>query len=227
MKRSEINEIIQQAIALSNEKGFLLPPFAYWTPEELREKGEEYDEIFDNKLGWDITDFGSGNFYDCGLTMLTIRNGNYADARYAKPYAEKILVAYEGQVTPYHYHAKKMEDIINRGGGNLIVKLYNSLSPTEFADTDVTVNKDGRNYKVKAGEEITVRPGESITLHTGVFHTFWAEKGKGAVLLGEVSKVNDDYTDNYFYRPTGRFPKIDEDVPAKYLLICEYDELKR
>ncbi len=227
MKRSEINKIIDDAIALAEEKGFLLPPFAYWSSEEVVAKNSEYDEIFDNKLGWDITDFGSGDFAKCGLTMLTIRNGNYADERYAKPYAEKILVSYEGQVTPYHYHAKKMEDIINRGGGNLIVKLYNALSPTEFADTDVLVNKDGRKYTVKAGEEIKILPGESITLHTGVFHTFWAEVGKGTVLLGEVSKVNDDYTDNFFYAPTGRFPEIEEDVPAKYTMLCEYDKLNR
>ena len=120
-----------------------------------------------------------------------------------------------------------MEDIINRGGGNLIVKLYNSVSPHEFADSDVTVNMDGRSFVVKAGTEIKVRPGESITLHPGVFHSFWGETDAEAVLLGEVSKVNDDYTDNFFYAPAGRFPEIEEDEPAKFMLLSEYSELNR
>lgn len=227
MKRSEINAIINNAIKLAKEKGFLLPPFAYWTPEEIMSKGAEYDEFFDNKLGWDITDFGKGDFRKYGLTMVTIRNGNYYNEKYIKPYAEKILIAQEGQITPYHYHAKKMEDIINRGGGNLIVKMYNSVSPKEFADTDVMVTKDGRSYFVKAGEEVCVAPGESITLHPGVFHCFWGEVGKGPVLLGEVSMVNDDYSDNYFYDEIGRFPTIEEDEKAEYLLSDEYDKWRK
>ena len=169
---------------MSKQYGYLLPPFAYWTPKEILEKNSEYDEFFDNKLGWDVTDFGSGDFFKCGLTLITIRNGNSSNDKYKKPYAEKLMVSYEGQVTPYHYHPSKMEDIINRGGGNLIVKMYNSTVDNKFDNTDVLVNKDGRSYYVKAGSEICVAPGESITLHQGVFHTFWAEVGKGAVLIG-------------------------------------------
>ena len=41
MKRSEINAIIREADAFINGKGFCLPPFAYWTPEEWASKGEE------------------------------------------------------------------------------------------------------------------------------------------------------------------------------------------
>ena len=41
MKRSEINAIIRSADAFIREKGFNLPPFAYWTPEEWSIKGEE------------------------------------------------------------------------------------------------------------------------------------------------------------------------------------------
>ncbi len=227
MKRSEINAIIDSSIEFAKSMNFLLPEFAYWTPEDFRSKGSEYDEIFHNMLGWDITDFGSGRFEDVGLVMLTLRNGNYSDERYVKPYAEKMLIVLEGQVTPYHYHSLKMEDIINRGGGNLIVKLYNSKSPKETLDTDVSVNMDGRTYTVPAGEEVRVRPGQSITLHTGVFHSFWAEKGCGKVLLGEVSRVNDDYTDNNFLSEVGRFPEIEEDVPAKYMLYSEYSALGR
>ena len=222
MNRSEINKIIDGAIAFTAKMNFLLPPFAYWTPDELRSKGNEYREIFDNKLGWDITDFGSDDFFRTGLTLITIRNGNNGNPQYHKPYAEKILIVEEGQVTPYHYHALKMEDIINRGGGTLIVNAYNSVNERKTADTDVLINMDGRSFMVKAGAEIKVRPGESITLFPKVFHTFRAEKGLGRILLGEVSKVNDDYTDNYFLEKAGRFPEITEDEPARHLLCSEY-----
>lgn len=38
--------------------------------------GHEYDEIRDNKPGWDITDFGLGRLEDVGFSLFTIRNGN-------------------------------------------------------------------------------------------------------------------------------------------------------
>ena len=220
MKRSEINKIMSDAVAFIEEMKFKLPPFAFWSPEEWDEKGHEFDEIRDNMLGWDITDFGSGDFAKIGLLMFTIRNGNFNDSKYIKPYAEKLLIVEEGQVTPYHFHWSKMEDIINRGGGNLIVKVYNSTEDGEFDVTDVDIYMDGRHFTVKAGEEIVIKPGESISIQTGMYHSFWAEGGK--TLLGEVSKVNDDRVDNRFYKPTGRFPEIDEDEKALYLLGNEY-----
>ena len=223
MKRSEINRIMRDAADFARAKGFLLPPFAFWSPEDWADKGEEYNELRENQLGWDITDFGSGDYTKVGLLMFTIRNGNFQRPD-DKPYAEKLLIVEEGQVTPYHFHYKKMEDIINRGGGNLIVKLYNSTPDEKFADTPVTVRMDGRRYQVPAGSEITVHPGESITLTSGMYHTFWGESGKGKILVGEVSKVNDDRVDNRFYEPVGRFPEIEEDEPPLYLLGMDYPE---
>ena len=222
MKRSELNQILRDAVAFIGEMKFLLPPFAYWTPEEWENKGHEYDEIRDNMLGWDITDFGHGDYRNLGLLMFTIRNGNFDNAKYVKPYAEKLLIVEEGQVTPYHFHWSKMEDIINRGGGDLLVKVYNSDKDGEFADTDVDIYMDGRHFTVPAGEVVRVRPGESISLQTGMYHKFWAEGGK--TLLGEVSKVNDDRVDNRFHEKMGRFPEIEEDEPALYLLCNEYPE---
>ena len=227
MKRSEINHIIREALDFTKEMNFLLPPFAYWGPKEWTEKGAEYDELRQNMLGWDITDFGSGDFEKMGLLMFTIRNGNFTNPKYVKPYAEKLLIVNEGQVTPYHFHYKKMEDIINRGGGNLIVKLYNSTIDEKFADTPVTISLDGRNYEVPAGTEIYVKPGESITFPCGLYHKFWGEVGRGKVLVGEVSKVNDDRVDNRFYETTGRFPSIEEDEESRYLLSMDYPEFKQ
>ena len=93
MKRSELNQIMRDAVDFIEDMKFRLPPFAFWSPEEWAEKGHEYDEIRDNMLGWDITDFGSGDFRKVGLLMFTLRNGNFNDPKYVKPYAEKLLKA--------------------------------------------------------------------------------------------------------------------------------------
>lgn len=226
MKRSEINKIMKETVAFFDQMNVKLPPFAFWGPEDWETKGQEYNEIRDNMLGWDITDFGYGDFHKIGLLMFTLRNGNFHDERYVKPYAEKLLIAEEEQVTPYHFHWSKMEDIINRGGGNLLVKVYNSTKEETFDTTPVTIMSDGRTYQVEAGSMIRLTPGESISIQSGMYHSFWGEKGTGKVLLGEVSKVNDDRVDNRFYEKTGRFPAIEEDEKPLYLLGNEYPPAK-
>ncbi|MDY4976234.1 MAG: D-lyxose/D-mannose family sugar isomerase [Clostridia bacterium] len=226
MKRSELNRIMRDAVAFIDSMNVKLPPFAFWSPEEWAEKGSEYDEIRDNMLGWDVTDFGSGDFQKIGLLMFTLRNGNFHDKRYVKPYAEKLLIVEEEQITPYHFHWSKMEDIINRGGGNLMVKVYNSTKDEDFDTTPVTIMSDGRTYQVEAGSVLRLTPGESISIQSGMYHSFWGEKGTGKILLGEVSKVNDDRIDNRFYETTGRFPAIEEDEKPLYLLGNEYPAAK-
>lgn len=222
MKRSEINAIMRETLDFCKKMNFLLPPFVYWTPEDWKTKGSECAEIVDNQLGWDITDFGSGDFYKVGLMMITLRNGNFDNAKYAKPYAEKLLIVREGQVTPMHYHYKKYEDIINRGGGNLIVKLYNRSPEDGLDDTPVQVSVDGVLRTVQPGEEICIQPGESVCMFNGLYHTFWGEPGTGTILVGEVSKVNNDHVDNRFYENVGRFPEIEEDEAPLHLLYTEY-----
>lgn len=224
MKRSEINENIAHAAEFWEEHGFLLPPFAFFTPGKWTEIIDDpgYTEIRENALGWDITDFGLGNFEKDGLLLFTIRNGNYYKPQYVKPYAEKIMLVREEQTTPFHFHTNKMEDIINRGGGNLLVQVYNSAPDGELADTPVTVFSDGRKYTVDAGSIVRLTPGESMTMTRGLYHAFWGEAGKGEIMVGEVSAVNDDRTDNRFLKPTGRFPDIDEDVAPLWLLGQDY-----
>ena len=226
MKRSEINAIIANAKEFCASMNFALPPFVYWTPEDWSRKGAECAEIVENQLGWDITDFGSNDFYKVGLMLITLRNGRLGDPDCQKTYAEKIMIVRENQVTPMHYHYQKCEDIINRGGGNLVVKVYNRSEADGLDDYDVTVSLDGVKVTVPAGSLITVHPGESITMHPGLYHSFWGEEGKGTVLVGEVSRVNDDNTDNRFYETVGRFPAIEEDEPAIHLLGNEYPVLK-
>jgi D-lyxose ketol-isomerase len=224
MKRSIINSHIREAKEFIARMQFALPPFAYWSPEEWKTKGPEYDEIRDNQLGWDLTDFGSGDYDRIGLFLFTIRNGNIKNPK-DKTYAEKLLIVKPGQVTPYHYHASKMEDIINRGGGGTLkVQLYRSLNPrTLDTQSDVPVSVDGRNYTVKAGTVVGLGTGESITLRQWVFHQFWADDA--ALLLGEVSMVNDDRKDNFFLEERGRFPSIEEDEKPLHLLVGDYGKL--
>ena len=226
MKRSEINQVIREMEQLIKEHGFEIPPFCKWTPEEWQEKGAEYQEIRDNMLGWDITDYGLGDFAKVGFALITLRNGNLKNEKYTKTYAEKLLMIKEGQHSPMHFHWNKMEDIINRGGGTVLIKVYNSTKDEDLADTDVTVNCDGREFVVKAGTQIELKPGESITINPYMYHDFDVKPGTGDVLLGEVSMCNDDNTDNRFYEQVGRFPKIEEDE-APYRLLCnEYPEVK-
>ena len=155
--------------------------------------------------------------------MITLRNGNFNDKKYVKPYAEKLLIVQEEQITPYHFHWSKMEDIINRGGGNLMVQVYNSTEDEQFdMENPVTLHIDGYEYQTEPGSIIRIKPGESISISSGMYHKFWGEKGTGMILLGEVSKVNDDRVDNRFYEKTGRFPEIDEDEAPLHLLGNEY-----
>lgn len=226
MKRSEINTIIKNAEAFIQSFQFALPPFAQWTPQDWQTKGHEADEIRDNMLGWDITDYGLGDFEKVGLVLVTIRNGNQNNPKYTKPYAEKLLISQEEQVCTMHFHWSKMEDIINRGGGVMVMKLYNATEDEQLADTDVTVSCDGVEMTVPAGTELEFLPGQSVTLPRRMYHAFWAKKGHGPVLIGEVSQCNDDNTDNRFHQPMGRFPAIEEDV-APYRLLCnEYPTAK-
>ena len=227
MKRSKINLEIKHMEELIQKHGFEIPPFCKWTPEEWKDKGPEYDEIRDNMLGWDITDYGLGKFDEVGFSLITIRNGNVKMDKYTKTYAEKLLAVKEGQMAPMHFHWNKMEDIINRGGGNVLIRVYNSLPDEEIDyESDVTVHTDGRTYTVPAGTQIKLTPGESIHVQQFLYHDFAVEEGSGPVLLGEVSQCNDDNTDNRFNPPVGRFPTIEEDE-APYRLLCnEYPVAK-
>lgn len=205
MQRSEINRLILSSIEFFDKMNFKLPPWAFRKPEDWKGQYIACREIVDNMLGWDLTDFGSGNFHQCGLILFTIRNGNYK--KDLKPYAEKVMIVEELQETPMHFHWSKMEDIINRGGGNLVIELFNSDKKEQFSDRPVNVRTDGVMRTVEPGGSIVLTPGESICLEQGLYHRFYGEKGKGKVLVGEVSAVNDDTADNHFYKPVGRFLK--------------------
>ena len=224
MKCSEVNALLRKSIEFCRRMNFHLPPFAFWTPEDWAQKRDEVRGIVETGLGWDIFDGGLGRFDEIGLVLFTIRNGlpQNLESGKGKVYAEKVLISQVGQITPLHFHWKKIEDIINRGGGKLAIQLYNATPDEQLADTDVTVYTDGLPRTVPAGGTILLEPGESITLEPYCYHKFWAVEQP--VLIGEVSSVNDDQTDNRFYEPIHRFADIEEDEPADVLLVNEYEK---
>lgn len=226
MKRSELNGLIESAIKFIGDMHFNLPEFAYWKKEDWESKGEEYDELFTNMLGWDVTDFGCNNFAEIGLLIFMLRNGSFDHPdKYPKPYCEKLLIVEDGQCLPMHFHFRKMEDIINRGGGVALIKLYNSDENEGLADTPVTVSLDGKKVVLEPGSVVRLNPGQSITLTPGLYHDIVAEKGSGKLLLGEVSTVSDDTVDNRFYNVSGRIPEIEEDCEPVYYIFKDYKEI--
>jgi len=221
MKRSQINDFIAGAEEFARAHHFHLPQFAHWNLDDWRNQAADLAPFVARRLGWDITDFGLGDFVTCGLILFTIRNGDPARRAQTQAYAEKLLVVDVDQITPLHFHWSKMEDIINRGGGSLVVQLYNCTADGGLDDTAVEVMLDGVTRRVKAGGSVVLYPGDSITLTPGLYHAFWGEGRR--VLVGEVSSVNDDAADNRFHDPVGRFPAIEEDTLPARLLVNDYE----
>lgn len=221
MKRSEINRILRDGDAFLRRFGFVLPPFAYWEPARLR--SDDCALIRARGLGWDITDYGLGRFDEMGLFLFTVRNGTAADLTQGRGmlYAEKLMISRRDQLSPMHRHNIKAEDIINRGGGDLVIELFAS-DPSGGIDRHarVSVLSDGLPVTLDAGGHLRLKPGQSVTLMPGDWHAFWAE-GEDC-LIGEVSTVNDDHTDNVFEMQIGRFSDVTEDEPPLYLLVSDY-----
>ena len=225
MKRSTINDILAAADDFIRSFGYVLPPFAYLSSSEMKARASDLSGVIDARLGWDITDYGKGDFDNLGLFLFTVRNGDAADLARGRGmlYAEKIMISRRDQLAPMHRHNLKAEDIINRGGGTLALKLYMS-APDGAIDRDAPVNvpTDGIRRTLEPGGILRLAPGESVTLLPGVWHAFWAEDRD--VLIGEVSTVNDDETDNVFAEPISRFADVEEDVEPSRLLVSDYEK---
>ncbi len=226
MKRSTVNEILRDSAAFIASHGYILPPFAHLSPKKLKKQVKDGGKMIrDHMLGWDITDYGLGKFDEMGLFLFTVRNGNQANVRagLGMLYAEKIMISGENQISPMHRHNLKTEDIINKGGATLVLELFKADTDGLVDETaEVEVRCDGVWRKMPAGSLLKLAPGESVTLEPDTWHKFWGEGGR--VLIGEVSNVNDDRTDNVFQEPIGRFSTIDEDEAPKHLLVSDYDK---
>ena len=91
MKRSEINAAISEAKDMIDRYSWVLPKWGYWSKEEYNNNPNLKNYLKNHQMGWDVTDFGKGEFEKKGITLFCIRNGiqgNNDD----KPYAEKLLL---------------------------------------------------------------------------------------------------------------------------------------
>ena len=68
-----------------------------------------------------------------------------------------------------------------------------------------------------------LQPGDSICLEPIHAHRFYGEPGRGSVLAGEVSMVNDDSNDNCFLDDVIRFDPVEEDDPPFPLPAADYE----
>jgi D-lyxose ketol-isomerase len=224
IKRSRVNEIMREADAFIRSFGYILPPFAYWSPAEFQARKGEAQAIIDANLGWDISDYGLGEFEKTGLFLFTVRNGNAADLAKGRGmlYAEKAMISRKDQFSPMHRHDLKAEDIINRGGGTLVIELYGDTDGKCDRSKGTVVYTDGIRRELEPGHKLRLQPGESVTLMPNEhWHAFWGEGGD--VFIGEVSTVNDDNTDNVFEDPRiARFSGIEEDEEPLHLLVSDY-----
>ena len=210
MRRSEINKSIAEAKLLIAEYRWTLPRWAYWNVEQYKNHPDLSLYLRDHQMGWDVTDFGRGNFSKEGIILFCVRNG-VQNIDNEKPYDEKLLFMKEDQVIPFNSHNIKLEDIINRGGGNLVLEFVKVDSQKNPLQEKIKVMIDGEFKTLNPYEPLILERGQSVTVERFVYHKFYAEKGTGMAMAGEVSQVNDDKKDNYFLEKVGRFADIEED----------------
>jgi len=225
MLRSFIDRRVDAMLALCERHSFKLPPFALWSPERFRAEPTSSARIAEGGLGWNIVEFKPGAFAREGLSIFTLRMGDWRELPKGggRLYSEKALMAEDGQRTPHHYHVVKTEDIVNRGGARFIVELFKVDRAGRRLDQRVLALKDATMIEVAAGGRVTLEPGESLVLEPYVAHSFWAEGG--ATLAGEVSLVNDDASDNYFLPAPAPPAPIEENAPMRHPTVRDYAKL--
>ena len=208
------------------ENKFYLPPFAFFDKQEWLKKKDEQRRAIANGMGWDVTDYGQDRFDEFGLCVFTLRNGNPDPGKSYIPYSEKVLVMKPGQRLPLHMHMTKIEDIINRGLGTLVIQLYNSIDEyTVDYESDVRIYFDAVERTLKAGEMVELKPGQSVTITPLHYHKFWAKTMDGVLICGEISTINDDSKDNRHVEKIVRFVEIEEDEEPIALLKNEYERI--
>jgi D-lyxose ketol-isomerase len=225
MKRSLIDGRIEAMLAMCERCGVRLPPFALWREQDYEADPAAAQRIFEAGLGWNVMEFQPGQFAELGLTLFTLRMGDWRHLSHGrgKLYAEKALLVADRQRTPHHYHIVKTEDIVNRGGADFVVELVKVDRAGTPLKEKFRVFKDVRMLDLAPGARVRLAPGESLTLEPFVAHAFWAEGG--AVLAGEVSLANDDRTDNCFLEPLKPPAPVVEDAPRRYLTLRDLPKL--
>jgi D-lyxose ketol-isomerase len=222
VKRSFIDARIDRMLELCGRHGVALPPFALWREADFRANSDAARLIAGRGIGWNVVEFKPGLFAREGLTLFTLRMGDWRHlgAGRGRLYAEKAIVAEDGQRAPHHYHVVKTEDIVNRGGARFVVELFKVDAEGAPLKERFRALKDVSMLELSPGDQVRLEPGESLTLEPFIAHAFWAEGG--ATVAGEVSLANNDATDNYFLPPLDPPSPIDEDAPARYVTVGDH-----
>ncbi len=225
MKRSFIDARIDAMLNFCERHGVRLPPFALWSEEDYAADPAAAARILEGGLGWNIVEFQPGQFAETGLSVFTLRMGDWRHLSHGRGrlYAEKALLAENGQRTPHHYHIVKTEDIVNRGGAKFVVELVKVDRAGAPLKERFRALKDARTLELGPGARVTLEPGESLTLDPFVAHAFWAEGG--TTLAGEVSLANDDRSDNYFLPALPAPAPIAEDAPRRFITVRDLPKL--
>jgi D-lyxose ketol-isomerase len=222
MRRSFIDRRIDAMLELCERHRFKLPPFALWGEAQYLAAPASARRIREAGLGWNVVEFKPGAYASEGLSLFTTRMGEWRDLASGggRLYAEKAMMAEDGQRTPHHFHIVKTEDILNRGGARFVVELFKVDAGGARRNERFQVLKDAEMLDLAPGARVFLEPGESLTLEPYVAHAFWAEGG--TVLAGEISLANDDATDNYFLPPLEPFAPIEEDAPMRYVTVRDH-----
>jgi D-lyxose ketol-isomerase len=222
VKRSFIDARIDRMLEICARHGVELPPYALWREAEFRASPEAAKLIADRGMGWNVVEFKPGLFAREGLTLFTLRMGDWRELSSGRGrlYGEKAILAEDGQRARHHYHVVKTEDILNRGGARFVVELFKVDAKGAPLKDRFRALKDASVLDLGPGDQVRLEPGESLTLEPFIAHAFWAEGG--AALAGEVSLANDDATDNYFLPPLGPPVTIDEDAPPRYVTVRDH-----
>ena len=171
MKRSEINQAIMEAKKMMEEYLWILPQWGYWSKDDYSKQPTTSHYLKEHQMGWDVTDFGKGLFNQQGITLFCIRNGIQGNTE-DKPYAEKLLFMQEGQEIPYHSHKVKLEDIINRGGGDLAIEFVEVDEHLKEKNSKINILVDGVEVEVLPHEPLILKRGQSVTVERNIYHKF-------------------------------------------------------
>jgi len=156
MRRSFIDDRIEAMLALCDRHGFKLPSFAHWDEARYRREAASVRHIRDAGLGWNVVEFKPGAFRKRGLTLFTLRMGDWRSlaSGAGRLYAEKAMMAEDGQVTPHHFHIVKTEDILNRGGARFVVELFKVDAEGTRRDERFKIQKDAETLDLAPGAQM-------------------------------------------------------------------------
>jgi len=239
VKRSEINATMLLARDFFEAYRFKLPKWAAWSVVNWDYSGEEMQAIKDCQLGWDVTDFGLGDFLSQGMTSFMLRNGQpsrKSDQEVSEKipaetlnglgrhYSEKILLVQLHQALPLLALKHRTHDLINRGGGDLVIQVYQSTPEHNLDEKSrIPLQVNGIAYNVKAGGIVRLVPGDGLTLQAGIYYKYWAEKA--SCIVGSISSTCDERNDyRFFDLNCQRFPEIEPDESPIHLLHYEYPD---